>query len=91
MKVSLYRIEFNKRVKKDFRSIKPQDVQRIKTAIAKLSENTRPVGFKNLKGQNNDYYRIRVGNYRVIYSIENDVLLIVIIRVGHRKEIYDKL
>lgn len=90
MKVSLYRIEFNKRVKKDFRSINPQDVQRIKTAIAQLSENPRPVGFKKLKGRNNDYYRIRVGNYRVIYTIEDDVLLIVIIRVGHRKEIYDK-
>ena len=89
--MSLYRIEFNKRVKKDFRSINPQDIQRIKTQIAQLSENPRPVGYKNLKGQNNDYYRIRIGNYRVIYTIEDDVLLIVVIRVGHRKEIYNKL
>ncbi|MDJ0597243.1 MAG: type II toxin-antitoxin system RelE/ParE family toxin [Crocosphaera sp.] len=88
--MSLYRIEFNKRVKKYFRSIKPQDVQRIKTAITQLSENPRPIGYKKLKGQNNDYYRIRVGNYRVIYTIEDNVLLIVVIRIGHRQEVYDK-
>ncbi len=74
--MSLYRIEFNNNLKKDFRSIKPQDLQRIKTAIAKLSEDPRPVGYKKLKGQNNDYYRIRVGNYRFISTIEYDVLLI---------------
>lgn len=89
--MSSYRIEFDRRVKKDFRSITPQDAKQIKDSIAELAENPRPFDCKKLKGKNNDYFRIRVGNYRVIYTIEDQVLLIVIIRVGHRKEIYKNL
>ncbi|WP_019509130.1 type II toxin-antitoxin system RelE/ParE family toxin [Pleurocapsa sp. PCC 7319] len=89
--MSRYRIEFDRRVKKDLRSISAKEIQRIKMAIAKLAENPRPFGCKKLKGENNEYFRIRVGNYRVIYTVEDNVLLIVIIRVGHRQEIYDNL
>jgi mRNA interferase RelE/StbE len=58
----------------------------IKAAIAKLADNPRPRGYKKLKGE--DAYRIRVGNYRIIYEIEDDRVLVIVVSVGHRKEIF---
>lgn len=58
----------------------------IKTAIASLAENPRPYGCKKLKGE--EAYRIRVGNYRIIYEIDDDVILVTVVSVGHRKEVY---
>lgn len=88
--MNYYTIEFDSRVKKDFKSINANDVKRIKAAISELSKNPRPDGCTKLKGRQ-DYYRIRVGNYRVVYAIENTVLLVLVVRVGHRKDIYKKL
>jgi mRNA interferase RelE/StbE len=58
----------------------------IKTAIASLSENPRPYGYKKLKGE--EAYRIRVGDYRIIYEIDNNKIIVTVVSVGHRKEIY---
>ena len=60
----------------------------IKTAIAGLVENPRPYGYLKLKGE--DAYRIRVGNYRIIYEIDNGKLIVIIVGVGHRKDVYNK-
>ncbi|HRG40103.1 MAG TPA: type II toxin-antitoxin system RelE/ParE family toxin [Saprospiraceae bacterium] len=54
-------------------------------AIAGLEENPRPAGYKKLKGS--DAYRIRTGNYRIIYDIFDNVLLVDVIGLGHRKDI----
>ncbi len=89
--MSFYTIQFDRRVKKDFKSLKPQDIKRIKSAILELSNNPRPNGCTKLKGDKHDYYRIRVGNYRVIYLIEDEILLVLVVRVGHRREIYKNL
>ena len=86
-----YSIEFDRRVKKDLKSVPTQEMERIKAAISNLSSNPRPSGCKKLKGKNYEYFRIRVGDYRVVYTINDKVLLIIIIRVGHRKEIYQSL
>lgn len=86
-----YKIEFDSRIKKDLKSIPSQDIKRIKSAILQLSNDPYPSGCNKLKGKNHEYFRIRVGNYWVIYAIENDLLLILIVRVGHRKEIYKNL
>ena len=86
--MSLYTIKFDRRVKKDFKSIPAKDIERIKSAIEDLSNNPRPDGCTKLKGNKRDYYRIRVRNYRVVYSIEDEILLVLVIRVGHRREIY---
>ena len=86
--MSLYTIEFDRRVKKDFKSIPAKDIERIKFAIQNLGNNPRPDGCTKLKGDKRDYYRIRVRNYRVIYSIEDEILLVLVVRVGHRREIY---
>jgi mRNA interferase RelE/StbE len=89
--VSDYRIEFDRRVKKDLKSVPMQEVNRIQTAISDLAHTPHPPGCKKLKGKNHEYFRIRVSDYRIIYTVENSVLLIIVICIGHRKEIYRKL
>ena len=58
----------------------------IKTAIASLGDNPRPFGYKKLRGE--DAYRIRVGDYRIIYEIEDEKIIVTVVSVGHRKSIY---
>lgn len=58
----------------------------LKDAIAGLADDPRPHGYKKLKGE--DAYRIRVGDYRVIYEIYDEVILVTVVSVGHRKDIY---
>ena len=58
----------------------------IKNAIADLSLNPRPVGYKKLKGE--EAYRIRVGDYRILYEIDDDKIVVIIVSVGHRKDVY---
>ena len=58
----------------------------IKSAIAGLADNPRPYGYKKLKGE--DAYRIRVGDYRVIYEIDDGKIIVTVVSVGHRKDIY---
>lgn len=63
------------------------DRQRIVASIRSLSDNPRRHGSEKLAGAN-DRYRLRVGRYRVIYSIEDKELLVFVVRVGHRKDVY---
>lgn len=66
----------------------PENVrQKILAAILSLADNPRPYGYKKLTGR--DAYRIRVGDYRIIYEIEDKIVTVTIIDVGHRREIYD--
>jgi len=58
----------------------------IKAAITDLANNPRPYGYKKLKGE--DAYRIRIGDYRVIYEIDDDIILVTVVSVGHRKDVY---
>ena len=60
---------------------------KIKTAIDNLSEIPRPQGCKKLKGSDKDY-RIRIGNYRVIYTIIDAILIVTVIKIAHRKDVY---
>ena len=65
----------------------PKHVQsKVLKALVSLSENPRPIGCKKLVGT--DSWRFRISEYRIVYSIEDDVLLIEVIRVAHRKEVY---
>jgi mRNA interferase RelE/StbE len=63
-----------------------KDRQRIVAAIAALAENPRPVGCRKLSGK--DKYRIRCGDYRVVYSVEDVILVVTIAKVGHRSDVY---
>lgn len=81
-----YRIELKKSVPKDFELIPRKDLQRIILAIESLADNPRPPQSKKLSGL--EQYRLRQGNYRILYSIKDDLLIVFVVAVGHRKEIY---
>ena len=82
-----YNIEFAQSVEKQLKKISKKDASRIKEWIESLSSEPRPCDVKKLKGR--ELYRIRSGDYRIIYAIKDKVLLVLIVAVGHRKEIYD--
>ena len=81
-----YKIFFKKSVEKDFQGIPKSDLQRILSKIEQLQHNPRPEGSEKLSGQ--ERYRIRQGNYRVVYSIQDNELTVWVVKVGHRREIY---
>lgn len=83
-------VEFIKEAVEELSRIDPIWQKRILNKIKILSADPKNLAnnIKKLKGKYRDYYRLRVGDYRVIYSRENDRLIIIIIRIGHRKEIY---
>lgn len=81
-----YSIFFKESVRKDFAAIPKNDLQRIMERIAALAENPRPPGAEKLSGQ--EKYRIRQGNYRIIYAIDDGVLIVMVVKVGHRREVY---
>ena len=58
----------------------------IREAIARLADNPRPLGYIKLKGEK--AYRIRVGNYRIIYEIDDGIVTVTVVSIGHRKDIY---
>lgn len=63
------------------------DKERIRQRIRALAENPRPAGIKKILGDE-DLYRIRSGDYRIVYQIEDNVLLVLVVRVAHRKDVY---
>ena len=81
-----YKIEMKKSAVKELNSLPPKDIQKIITRIQSLAVNPKPSGC--IKLTNREDYRIRSGNYRIIYSINNDILVIEVIKIGQRKEIY---
>ncbi|MBG6058042.1 type II toxin-antitoxin system RelE/ParE family toxin [Cryobacterium sp. TMT1-21] len=85
--MSKYRIELRPAAVKALRRIDPQDRGRVQGAIALLGEDPRPPGARALQGR--DGYRVRVGNYRIIYTIRNDILVVVVVTVGHRRDVYE--
>lgn len=87
-----YTIEMSAKIEKKLLRLPKKDRTRIKEKISTLIENPRPFDSKKLVGQRTPLlYRIRAGNYRIIYSIKDHVMLILIVEVGHRKDIYDFL
>jgi mRNA interferase RelE/StbE len=60
---------------------------RVAQRIDQLAENPRPQGCKRLKGDDN-LWRVRAGDYRIVFSIHDDLLLVLVIRIAHRREVY---
>ena len=81
-----YRIVFKKSVAKDLRQIPKKDIQRILNRIENLKKDPRPVGVEKLNSD--EKYRIRQGNYRILYLIEDEIITVTIVKVGHRREVY---
>ncbi len=87
--MAAYKIYFKKSVLKDLKNIPNKDLKRIMKRIESLSENPRPRGHEKLSDP--DLYRIRQGNYRIIYSIKDNILTVWVIKIGHRRDIYRKI
>ena len=81
-----YKIEIKKSAFKELNKIYFKDLKKVLKKIQDLSITPRPQGCIKLTNQEN--YRIRVGNYRILYSIEDDILTIYVVKIGHRKNIY---
>ena len=84
--MAVYSIFFKDSVRKELDSIPKIDLQRIIERISSLAENPRPLGCEKLSGQ--EKYRLRQGNYRIIYSIQDTQLTVWVVKVGHRREVY---
>lgn len=83
-----YRIELRPAAVRALKQVDHQDRDRIRGAIALLGENPRPPGAKALQGRPG--FRVRVGNYRIIYTIDDDVLVVVVLTLGHRSDVYNR-
>jgi len=82
-----YKLEISKSAEKQLKKINKIHQKRIVQSILKLAANPHPRGSKKLKGYS-DIFRLRVGTCRIIYSIEDKKLTIIILKIGHRKEVY---
>jgi len=82
-----YSVTISKRAIKALETINEPYYSNIKEAILSLGNNPRPQGYKKLKGRNS--FRIRVANYRIIYDVHDNILLVDVIDLGHRKDIYE--
>ena len=82
-----YKVEWKRPALRELEKLPHQAVSRIVVAVGKLSADPYPPGARKLVGSDRNY-RIRVGDYRVIYEVLDDVLVVSIIRVRHRKDVY---
>ena len=82
-----YTVVLTKTARKQLDKLSDQIAAPLLNAISNLSDNPRPAGCKKLKGRS--AFRIRQGNYRIIYDVLDRILVVDVIAVGHRKDIYD--
>ena len=81
-----YSIEIKRSAAKELSQLPPKDRGRIVARIQALADDPRPVGAEKLSGQ--DRYRVRQGAYRILYEIEDQVLRIMVVKIGHRRDVY---
>ena len=84
--MAAYKIYFKRSAVKDLEAISKRDLQRIINRIELLKADPRPPGCEKLSGQ--ERYRVRQGNYRIVYSIQDDALTIWVVKIGHRRDVY---
>lgn len=82
----MYKVRIERKAQKKLSKIPEPYYSNLKTAILDLGNNPSPSGCKKLKGR--DGYRIRVADYRIIYEIQDSILLVDVVDLGHRKDIY---
>ena len=83
-----YRVLILPAADKTLRRIHPQERPRIRGAIALLAHDPRPPASRKLSGR--DAFRVRVGDYRILYQIKDEVLLVVVVTIGHRRDVYER-
>jgi mRNA interferase RelE/StbE len=85
-----YQIQIKRSAQKELEELPKREQRRIVRAIESLSEDPRPQGVRKIVG-GEDLYRLRVGDYRVVYQIQEAIVTIWVIRIGHRRDIYRHL
>ncbi len=86
----IFSVEFRPAVLKSVKRFPKRDLVRIKKKIDDLSRNLPDPATTKMKG-NNSFHKIRSGNYRIIYEIHDDRLVILVVKIGHRKDVYKNL
>jgi mRNA interferase RelE/StbE len=86
--VSAFRIELRPAAVRALEKLDPAVRRRLQGAIALLGEDPRPPASRRLQGR--DAWRVRVGDHRIIYTVEDDVLLVVVVTLGDRRDVYDR-
>ncbi len=84
--MAAYSIYFRNSVEKELKRIPKRDLSRLLERIKALGDEPRPQGCEKLSGQ--ERYRVRQGNYRVIYSVQDNELTVWVVKVGHRRDVY---
>lgn len=84
--MAVYNIYFKASARKELEAIPKRDLQRIMERIAGLADAPYPQGSEKLSGQ--ERYRIRQGNYRIVYSVQESELTVWVVKIGHRREVY---
>jgi mRNA interferase RelE/StbE len=85
--VTVYRVEIARRAVKALVALPRKEQQRVRAAIDLLADNPRPPGCVALTGETH-VYRVRVGDYRIVYEVFDDRLVVHVVRVGHRRDVY---
>jgi mRNA interferase RelE/StbE len=84
----MYKITFKRSAEKEIQKLPSLVISKIVPVIESLSSDPRPSGSKKLQGSKENIWRVRVGNYRVVYLIADEIKIVEIRKIGHRKDIY---
>lgn len=82
-----YRVEISRTAEQQFRKLGADDRRRVAQAMLALGDDPHPIGSRKLTGYK-DVYRIRVGVFRILYSVEGRQLIVIVLKIGHRKDVY---
>jgi mRNA interferase RelE/StbE len=82
-----YKVEISRTAEKQLKKLSKDDQKRVVAAILDLAENPLPKGSRKLTGYE-DVYRVRVGRFRILYSWAASVLIVIVLKIGHRKDVY---
>ncbi|MBR0248731.1 MAG: type II toxin-antitoxin system RelE/ParE family toxin [Synergistaceae bacterium] len=85
-----YTVILSSRAEKELKSIDTVTAESIKSDILSLEDNPRPLGVKKLKGYK-DLWRIKSNVYRIIYRIKDDIVTVIVVRIAHRKKVYQNI
>jgi mRNA interferase RelE/StbE len=83
----MYQVVIEKQVQKQLAKITPPNYNKVVSALQDLANNPRPQGYKKLKGRQG--FRVRIGDYRIIYNINDNILTVFILAIGNRRDVYE--
>ncbi len=86
-----YLLRLSENIEKDFNTIQDKDIKKILSKVKDLAENPYPQGVKKIKASDENLFRLRYRSYRILYVVDEQIKLILIRKIGHRKSIYKSL